>query len=35
LSGHAAGIAQLAFTPDGRLLVSAAWDGTLRIWRVR
>jgi len=35
LPGHAAAITQLAFTPNGRLLVSAAWDGTLRIWRVR
>jgi WD40 repeat protein len=35
LPGHAADIAQVAFSANGRLLVSAAWDGTLRIWRVR
>ncbi|MGI8587226.1 MAG: WD40 repeat domain-containing protein [Chloroflexia bacterium] len=35
LPGHYASIEQLAFTPDSRLLVSTAWDGTLRIWRIR
>ncbi len=35
-AGHAGGpIKGLAFTPDGRLLASASWDRTLRIWDVQ
>ena len=28
-----AGSGQLAFTANGKSLVSAGWDGTLRVWQ--
>jgi periodic tryptophan protein 2 len=34
LSGHEGPISTLAFTPDGRYLVSGSWDHTIRIWSV-
>ena len=34
LSGHTLRIVALAFTPDGRTLVSCGWDGRLGIWDV-
>jgi WD40 repeat protein len=34
LEGHLARITQLAFTPDGTRLYSAAEDGTLRVWGI-
>ena len=34
LSGHEGPISTLAFTPDGRFLVSGSWDRTIRIWNV-
>ena len=34
LSGHEGPISTLAFTPDGRFLVSGAWDRTIRVWSV-
>jgi WD40 repeat protein len=33
LRGHKADIRALAFTPDGRTLVSASSDETLRLWQ--
>jgi WD40 repeat protein len=32
LSGHQGGVVDMAFDPSGELLVSASWDGTLRLW---
>ncbi len=32
LPGHQGGISALCFAPDGRTLVSGAWDNTVRIW---
>ncbi|KAK5237063.1 U3 snoRNP protein [Exophiala xenobiotica] len=34
LSGHEGLISTLAFTPDGRYLVSGSWDHTIRVWSV-
>ena len=34
LSGHEGPISTLAFTPDGRNLISGSWDRTIRIWNV-
>jgi periodic tryptophan protein 2 len=34
LSGHEGPISTLAFTPDGRYLVSGSWDRTIRVWSV-
>ncbi|MBX3733228.1 MAG: protein kinase [Verrucomicrobiae bacterium] len=35
LLGHEARIRDVAFTPDGRMLVTVSDDGTLRMWPVR
>ena len=32
LKGHRSKVASLAFTPDGRHLISGSWDCTVRIW---
>ncbi|KAK6375765.1 U3 snoRNP protein [Exophiala oligosperma] len=34
LSGHEGPISTLAFTPDGRYLVSGSWDHTIRVWSI-
>jgi len=33
-TGHDAGVTRLAFTPDGRKLVSASYDTTLLVWDI-
>jgi len=34
LKGHEETVTSIAFSPDGTLLVSGGWDGTLYLWRV-
>ena len=35
LKGHADRITSIAFSPDGKRLVTSSWDGTAKIWNLR
>lgn len=35
LEGHSSGVSNLAFSPDSQYLVSASYDGTIRLWGLR
>lgn len=34
IDAHDGMVAEIAFSPDGDTLVSASWDGTVKLWRV-
>ncbi|MFP6617996.1 MAG: WD40 repeat domain-containing protein [Pirellulaceae bacterium] len=35
LTGHSAHVSRVAFSPDGKRIVSGSFDDTLKIWDVR
>ena len=32
LAGHTKNLTQIVWSPDGSLLATSSWDGTIRIW---
>ena len=34
LTGHTAGVRSVSFSPDGALLVSGSFDGTIKLWDI-